>query len=264
MSTSSQQDILQTDLDSLSLWSAKWQLPFNEGKCTSLHLGSNNSLRCYTLNSKPIKSVPEERDLGIIIDSSLKFRSQAAAAIARASRMLGVVRRVFSNLDSETLPLLYKALVRPHLEYGNLIWGPFNRADQLALERVQRRATRYVESVAHLSYSDRLKALKLPSLMYRRRRGDMIWMYNIMTGRSGLRDDLLFAPATLSTTRGHSLKIQKPEALSRERRNHLASRAVNDWNSLPEWVVSSPSTNTFKNNLDRHWTPFTFVSPFTE
>ena len=262
--TSDQQDMLQQDLDSLSEWSRKWQLPFNEGKCTTLHLGPRNSLRRYKLNGKETKDVPEERDLGIVVDSGLKFRTQAAAAAAKASRMLRVVRKVYSSLDKDTLPLLYKSLVRPHLEYGNPIWGPFNKADQQALEKVQRRATKLVPSVAHLSYTDRLKALEIPSLLYRRRRGDMIWVYNIMTGKSGLRGELFFSQPTSSATRGHTMKIRKPEALTRERRNHLAIRAVNDWNSLPNWVVTSQTTNTFKNNLDRHWAASRYITPFTE
>ena len=53
--------------------------------------------------------------------------------------MLALVKRSFACIDTVTLPLLYKSLVRPHLEYGNLVWGPFNRADQKLVERVQRR-----------------------------------------------------------------------------------------------------------------------------
>ena len=60
-------------------------------------------------------------------------------------------------------PILYKVLVRPILEYGNAVWGPFF-ATQIAIEKVQRRATKLVMSIRNLPYNERLSILKLPSL----------------------------------------------------------------------------------------------------
>ena len=82
--------------------------------------------------------------------------------------------------------LLYKSLVRPHLEYGNIIWGPFNKADQVLVERVQRRATRLIPSLCDLPYESRMKKLKLPSFMYRRKGGDMLFMYKLVHGHLGI------------------------------------------------------------------------------
>ena len=117
------------------------------------------------------------------MDAELKFKKQAAAAVSKASQIMAVIRRSFSLLDKFTLPLLFKTLVRPHLEYGNIVWGPFNRSDQLLVERVQRRATKLVRDIRHLPYQDRLKSLKLPSLHYRRQRGDMIAVYQLLHGK---------------------------------------------------------------------------------
>ena len=81
------------------------------------------------------------------MEPDLKFRRQAAAAVSKANQVLGVIRKSFEKLDADTLPLLYMALVRPHLEYCNVVWGPFNYADQIAVERVQRRMTRLVRPI---------------------------------------------------------------------------------------------------------------------
>ena len=77
------------------------------------------------------------------------------------------------------LPILYKSLVRPLLEYGNLISGPFYILDQRLVENVQPRATRLVPGIGHLSYIDRLRTLHIPSLAYRRKRGDMLLLYQM-------------------------------------------------------------------------------------
>ena len=171
----------------------------------------------------------------------------------RANQILGTIKRNFLHLDKSTLPLLFKALVRPHLEYGNEIWGPFNKADQLLVERVQRRATRLIPSLAGLEYEERLRQLKLPSLEYRRRRGDMILMYKIMHGRHGIVREELFQEPSYAATRGHQYKVFIPDAVKRARKNHLAIRALEDWNRLPSSVVEAPSTDCFKNYLDDHW-----------
>ena len=156
---------LQDDINALVAWSDRWQLPFNEEKCKVLHLGTGNPKLRYTMRGACLEETESERDLGILVDTSLKFRRQAAAAVAKANQILAVIRRSFELIDELTLPLLYKTLVRPHLEFGNVAWGPFNRADQLLVEHVQRRATRLVASLRHRPYEERLEALKLPLLL---------------------------------------------------------------------------------------------------
>ena len=123
-----------------------------------------------------------ERDLGVHIDCDLKLRQHAAAVVAKATQVLAVIRRSFARIDQQTLPVLYKSLVRPHLEFGNLVWGPFNRADEKLVERVQRRATRMVPDLCHMAYEERLEALQLPSLYYRRKWGDMVHTYQMFHG----------------------------------------------------------------------------------
>ena len=71
-------------------------------------------------------------------------------------------------------------MVRPHLEYANAIWGPHFQADIIKVERVQRRATKMIDGLRNVSYQERLKILKLPSLLYRRRRGNMIQIFKIL------------------------------------------------------------------------------------
>ena len=63
---------------------------------------------------------------------------------------------------------LYKSIVRPHLEYGSNIWSFMHKKEAIQIENVQRRATKLVKNIQHLSYSDRSRYLGLPSLQYRR------------------------------------------------------------------------------------------------
>ena len=259
----SESALLQADLGALTSWSATWLMPFNQGKCKVLHIGQANQAFQYEMDGVPLDSTSVEKDLGISIDSELKFREQASSAVAKATRILAVIKRSFALIDKVTLPMLYKSLVRPHLEYGNLIWGPFNRADQRLVERVQRRATRLVGSIRKEPYEERLRILELPSLYYRRRRGDMIYTYQLFHGGIDA-DPRSFFTLAESSTRGHPFKIHKCPAVSRVRRSSFAIRIVNDWNSLPTEVVCAPSVNAFKARLDVHWAHIRYNIPETD
>ena len=68
------------------MWAERWQLPFNIGKCKSLHLGRNNRHYTYQMNGQQVKQVNEEKDLGVLIDDVLNFHKQTAAAVKRGNQ----------------------------------------------------------------------------------------------------------------------------------------------------------------------------------
>ena len=243
---------LQKDIDSLSKWSQKWQLPFNISKCKVLHIGNCNPCRRYKMNGEQLIHINEEKDLGVIVDSELKFHKQTAAAVKKANRSLGLIKKSFALLNRSTLPPLYTSLVRSHLEYANVIWGPFYKEDANLVEKVQRRATKVVSDLKNLTYEDRLRSLKLPSLQHRRRRGDMICAYNIVSGNVKLDANKIFKMAA-KTLRGHKFKMQKKKMTKTTSLNVFSNRIIEDWNNLPVKIVTSSATNAFKNALDEHW-----------
>ena len=106
------------------------------------------------MKGKQLEHVNEEKVLGVLIDSELKFHKQTAAAVKKANSSLGLIKKSFALLDHKTLPLLYKSLVRPHLEYGNVAWGPFYKEDAKLVERVQRRATKVVPELKWIMRKD--------------------------------------------------------------------------------------------------------------
>ena len=148
---------------------------------------------------------------------------------------------------------LYTSLVRPHLEYANTVWSPYLAKDIRDLEAVQRRASKLVPSLKNLSYPDRLHKLRLPTLTYRRQRGDLIETYKILHQIYHIDPNHFFRRSATTRTRGHSLKLEKPRASTSVRLRTFSNRIVNSWNSLPEEVASAPSLNSFKNRLDKYW-----------
>ena len=106
-----------------------------------------------------------------------------------------------------------------------------------------------VPDLHHMAYEERLKAFELPSLYYRRKRGDMVNTYQMFHGGVDIEPTNFAQLTTKSTTRGHCDKLRKPAAVCRVRRSAFAVRIVDDWNSLPA-NVCSPTVNSFKAQLE--------------
>ena len=87
----------------------------------SLHIGGRNTQHKYRINGKGLEHIEGGKDLGVLIDEKLSFHQQTAAAVMKAKRVLGLVKRTFTTLDKKTLPLLFASLLRSHLEYGDVI-----------------------------------------------------------------------------------------------------------------------------------------------
>ena len=113
----------------------------------------------------------EEKDLGVLIDDKLNFRSHIKGIVGKANRVLGLIRIGFECLDKDMFLNLYPVLIRPHLEYCVQVWSPYLQRDIKLVEGVQRCATKLVPELKHLSYEDRLKRLSLTTLEERRTRG---------------------------------------------------------------------------------------------
>jgi len=152
-----------------------------------LNLNKNFLDYKYSIDTSNSGTVELERvynmkDLGVNIDSDLNFKDHIYEKIKMAYQMLGIVNRNFSNLDNFSFLLLYKSMVRSHIEYANVVWCPYKDYLVVDIERVQKRATKMVKGLRTLPYKERLINLQLPTLKFRRIRGDMIEVFKILSG----------------------------------------------------------------------------------
>ena len=99
-------------------------MQFNVEKCKVMHFGYNNPCLEYTMGREKLMMTESEKDLGVVIHSTLKPAAHIANCVKKANQMLGMIQRTITYKNKRILLLMYKSLVRPHLEYAVQAWSP--------------------------------------------------------------------------------------------------------------------------------------------
>ena len=245
--------ILQNDLLKLLEWSNVWQLKFNVSKCKVLHVGKKNERHSYYMDDAltvKLDVTETEKDVGVTFSPKLDFSEHINTIVKKANQLTGL-KRSFTFMDKDMFLMLYKTVIRPHLKYANVIWHPLYKKQLESIERVQRRATKMIKCIKHLSYNERLRYLDLPSIKYRQTRGDLIQTYKIIHNIDNICKDDIYKFSDVKHTRGDDFKLYKQFAKSEVRRNFLPLRIHNLWNSLSTNTKDAPNVLTFKSSVDR-------------
>jgi len=77
------------------------------------------------IDSQDLNRVTQEKDLGVLVDSNLNFESHILSKVKTCKRITGLIKGNFKNIDFQCFLLIYKSMIRSHLEYAKTVWSPF-------------------------------------------------------------------------------------------------------------------------------------------
>ena len=266
---------LQNDLTKLEQWAQTWGMRFNAKKCYILSTTSRSS-HFYSLNNTILQQVSSIPYLGVQISDDLKWNTHIDSITKRASSTLGFVRRNLRSCPEHCRRTAYTSLIRPSLEYAASVWDPHTQTEIDRLEKVQRRAARFIKN----DYCSRtpgcvttmLSDLKLPPLQLRRQQLRLSFFYKVVEGLvpamppaqflspvraskrlikaktfQGFQTTNIISKHQILNSRGFQIFPTQTDTFE----HSFFPRTTRDWNQLSDDIVCAPSIDAFRTRLQQ-------------
>lgn len=246
--------LIDASLEKINLWCAKWQMTLNAKKTVFMNITRKKNIShfSYSIDGVPLQKVESFKYLGVIITSDLRWNDHIDYISRRAFQKLGYLRRSLGRSSVSAKLTAFKTYVRPILEYAGVVWDPHTEVNKNKLEKIQRRAVRFIYSSYSwsVSPSQLLQNANLESLENRRRRDRLKFLYLIINDQLKINKNKyisFFQPRL--TRRSHQLSIREFSAKNNVFHHSFFPRTVREWNSLPADVVNSPTLSSFLSQI---------------
>lgn len=228
-------------------------MDLNPAKCSVLRFtrGRSPILQQYTSHGIALRVEDSAKYLGLTMTTRLDWGTHIGNISGKANRTLGFIRRHLWRAPKKIKETAYNTMVRPQLEYCSTVWDPHTKSNIYQVERVQRRAARFVQHNYHntSSVTDMLSHLGWESLEQRRHRARLVFMYKIVHGVVAIPAAQYFIPVTRSLRGQHQYAYFRPHASTDYYKYSFFPRTIAQWNWLPSHVVQSPSPLSFSETL---------------
>ena len=247
-------EILQKDLDILQLWAKKWKMEFHPGKCQLLKITNkiNPINTIYHIQNIPISETDSAKYLGVVIDSNLHWRKQYSHVIKKCNSTLAFLKRNLRNSPMFIKEKCYKTLVRPKIEYACSIWDPHHQNHIDDIEKVQKRAARFVTNNYTMETGNsklNLDKLEWPTLEERRLQTKLVTFQKCRLKEIDIPTDHLTLKTRRTRLGGDGPTYQR---LFSDIDSHIYSffpHTLLLWNYLPPEVRTSTDINYFSSQI---------------
>ena len=256
------------DLELISRWAHDWRMSFNpdpQKQAVELLLSKKRHEIDHPVilfNNTPVKKVTEHKHLGIILDSKLSFSAHIKSAISKTRRGIGLLKYLSKYLPRHTLNELYKLYVRPHLDYGAIIYHIPAKVCEFSQNIVLPNLMEKIESVQYsaalavtgtwrgTSRAKLYAELGWESLSSRRWSRRLTLFYKIINNLTPLYTKEPIPPLHQSS---YSLRNQdaigRMKARTEKFQSSFYPNCTSEWNKLDPEIRLAPSLAVFKTKL---------------
>lgn len=245
---------LQDALIAIDNWCQNGGMQLNTNKTVLLRITRklSPSQFHYTLRGTNINNVDKYKYLGVTLSSKLTWSTHITDITTSALRKLWFLKRKLASAPSRTKILAYNACVRSKLEYASIIWDPHTKKDIMNLERINRKAVRFIFGKYRRfdSPTTLMQLNDISTLEARRKFSRLSFLYNCLCGIVKIDLPDCVKPLSVRRTRhGHEHALTPIFARSNAFKYSFFPRTVDDWNCLPCDIFHS---NKFLGDLERH------------
>ena len=143
---------ISVDLDKIEKWAWQWKMEFNTDKSEEIILSTKRKQPFHPpieLGNQAIVRWNKHKHLGVILDSRLNFQSQVIEAVIKAKRGIGLIKCLSKYVSRDVSDQVYKLYVRPHLDYGDIIYHRFDPDMKSTITKKYRTSSVYGSSGCH-------------------------------------------------------------------------------------------------------------------
>ena len=184
----------------------------------------------------------------------MSWSSHIQTVSNRATKVLNFIKQNLNNCPSDTKRTAYLTLVRPIMEYATPVWDPYYNTDIYKLEKVQRRAARWILSdYSRNSVTSLLSSLSIPTLQQRHQSSRLTLFYKIINNTLPISIPSHYQRTQFCTRQHHPNHFILPQATLNTYKYSFYPRTVKDWNELPINIIESRNLDGFIYVLNLHY-----------
>ena len=246
---------LQKDLDLLQTWEKKWKMEFHPDKCQLLRITNktkNYISSDYFIHDKKLELTDSAKYLGVEIDNKLNWKQQCTNVCKKSNKVLAFLRRNIHSCPVNIKNHCFKSLVRPALDFGSVVWDPHHQVDKENLEKVHKRAARFVSGNYVFEKGNtqiNMKKLGWEPLEERRARTKVTTLFKAKMGLIDIPLEDLNLNNRINR-KGNCLNYTMPVSNVDCHLHSFYPSTIRLWNLLPKHLQECGDTDTFKAKLD--------------
>lgn len=253
------QKMLSDALASIEKWCETWKMQINKEKTVVLRV--TNKVKHvqhfeYKLSSTALATVNKCKYLGVTISEDLNWTQHITNICSTAEKKLWFLRRKLKLAPAPVKLTAYLTIVRPTLEYASIIWDPHQKGLIKKIERVQRRAARFILSKysRNASVTQMLQELNLQPLLDRRRMARLKFLFLLSQNTFNFDAKQYLIPLQMRSLRSdHPRKYIVPQCRLNTYAYSFYPRTIKDWNALPDAIRDSQTAEHFENNITKYF-----------